>query len=41
MREGKISRELVFEDWRVIQPAVDQMPCGTDTQFISSQHPAH
>ena len=22
MREGRISRELVFEDWRVIQPAV-------------------
>ena len=25
MREGKISRELVFEDWKVIQPAVQEL----------------
>lgn len=25
MRDGKISRELVFEDWKVLQPAVQEM----------------
>ena len=25
MREGKISREVVFEDWKVIQPAVQEL----------------
>ena len=25
MREGKISRELVFEDWKVVQPAVQEL----------------
>ena len=25
MREGKISRELAFEDWKVIQPAVQEL----------------
>ena len=25
MRDGKISRELVFEDWKVIQPAVQEL----------------
>lgn len=25
MREGKISRELVFEDWKVIQPAIQEL----------------
>lgn len=25
MRDGKISRELVFEDWRVVQPAVQEL----------------
>ena len=25
MREGKISRELVFEDWRIIQPALQEL----------------
>jgi ketosteroid isomerase-like protein len=26
MREGKIARELVFENWRVIKPAINQLP---------------
>jgi ketosteroid isomerase-like protein len=25
MRDGKISRELVFEDWKVLQPAVHEL----------------
>ena len=41
MREGKISRELVFENWRVIEPAVSQIPYGASTSVINSQHPAH
>ena len=41
MRGGKISRELVFENWRVIQPAADQVPYGVSASLVSSQHPAH
>ena len=41
MREGKISRELVFENWRVIQPPVNQIPCSADASIIGSQHPVH
>jgi ketosteroid isomerase-like protein len=26
MREGKIARELVFENWRVLKPAINQLP---------------
>jgi ketosteroid isomerase-like protein len=37
MREGKISRELVFENWRVIQPAVYEV----SAPLISSAHTAH
>jgi ketosteroid isomerase-like protein len=40
MWEGKISRELVFENWRVIQPAVDQIWYDASTSLISSPHPA-
>ena len=41
MREGKISRELVFENWRVIQPAVSQIPYEVSTSVSSSQYPTH
>jgi ketosteroid isomerase-like protein len=41
MREGKISRELVFENWRVIEPAVSRIPYGAGAALVSSQHPAH
>ena len=37
MREGKISRELVFENWRVIQPAVYEVSAPA----VNSAHPAH
>jgi ketosteroid isomerase-like protein len=41
MREGKISRELVLENWRVLRPAVSQIPYAADTSLVNSQHPAH
>ena len=39
MREGKISRELVFENWRVVEPAVGRipLPAAAATHF-SSRH---
>lgn len=37
MREGKISRELVFENWRIIQPAVYDV----SAPLINSAHTAH
>ena len=37
MRAGKISRELVFENWRVIQPAAYELTAPA----INSAHPAH
>jgi hypothetical protein len=37
MRHGKISRELVFENWRIIQPA----PYELTAPAINSAHPAH
>src|SRR5918999_1736034 len=40
MRGGKISRELVFESWRVIRPAADQVPYGVGASLVSSPHPA-
>ena len=40
MREGKISRELVFENWKVIEPAVELLPFGAVTTATSPQHPA-
>lgn len=41
MREGKISRELVFENWRVIRPSAEQFPYDADISLIASPHPAH
>lgn len=41
MREGKISRELVFENWRVIEPAVSRIPYDADKSLVGSQYPAH
>ena len=41
MREGKISRELVFENWRVLDEAVGQLPYNADAALVSSAHPAH
>lgn len=41
MRGGKISRELVFENWRVVEPAVGQLPYAASAQLVSPQHPAH
>jgi ketosteroid isomerase-like protein len=40
MREGKISRELVFESWRVIEPAVGRIPFTTVAATFSPHHPA-
>ena len=41
MREGKISRELVFETWRTIEEAAGQMPYAAASQYASPIHPAH
>lgn len=41
MREGKISRELVFESWRVIEEAVGRMPYAAATLNASPVHPAY
>jgi ketosteroid isomerase-like protein len=40
MRAGKISRELVFESWRVIEEAA-RMPYAADPQYVSPLHPTH
>ncbi len=40
MRGGKISRELVFENWRVVEPALAVMPLGTSARAECPQHPA-
>ena len=40
MREGKISRELVFESWRTIEEAVGRLPYAAVTQYASPVHPA-
>lgn len=37
MRDGKISRELVFENWRIIHSAVYELTAP----IINSAHPAH
>lgn len=39
MREGKISRELVLENWRVIQPAVNQLPYDVGASLAKTSHP--
>lgn len=42
MRKGKISRELVFENWKVIQPAVQELSfnvgssVGTSVKVLSN-----
>jgi ketosteroid isomerase-like protein len=41
MRGGKISRELVFESWRVIRPALAQLPLGARASLVGPHHPAH
>jgi ketosteroid isomerase-like protein len=41
MRAGKISRELVFESWRVIEEAVGRLPYVADTSLVGSMHPAY
>jgi ketosteroid isomerase-like protein len=41
MREGKISRELVFENWQVVEPAVSQFPLDANQLTAGAQHPAH
>ena len=41
MRGGKIARELVFESWRVLQPAVNQLPYDAGMSLVGAQHPAH
>lgn len=40
MRGGKISRELVFENWRIIEKAA-RMPYAADTSLVGPLHPAH
>lgn len=41
MRAGKISRELVFESWRVIEEAAGRLPYAADTSLVGSLHPAY
>ena len=41
MRAGKISRELVFENWRVLEGAVGQMPYAAVRVNVSPVHPAY
>ena len=41
MRAGKISRELVFESWRILEEAVGELPYAADTSLVSPLHPAH
>lgn len=40
MRGGKISRELVFENWKVIEPAVSRTPYAASVARFNPQHPA-
>ena len=40
MRAGKISRELVFESWRVVEEAA-ALPFAADTSLVGPLHPAH
>lgn len=41
MREGKISKELVLENWRVIESVVGRIPYGASTSLVRAQHSAH
>jgi ketosteroid isomerase-like protein len=40
MRGGKISRELVFENWKVIRESVSQIPYAASVARFNPQHPA-
>ena len=41
MREGKISKELVLENWRVIESVIDSIPFTANTPGISLHSPAY
>jgi ketosteroid isomerase-like protein len=41
MRAGKISRELVFESWCVLEESAGQLPYAANTSLVGSLHPAH
>jgi ketosteroid isomerase-like protein len=41
MREGKIARELVFENWHVLEPAVMQFHVDASRLTINARHLAH
>lgn len=36
MRKGKISRELVFENWKVIQPAIQELSFKVGNSLVTS-----
>lgn len=38
MRDGKISRELVFENWKLLQPAVNQLSKASTRKPVRSLH---
>ena len=40
MRAGKISRELVFESWRVLEEAA-AVPFAANPRYSSPVHPVH
>ena len=40
MRGGKISRELVFESWMVLRPALGRVPFAANIARFNPQHPA-
>jgi hypothetical protein len=39
MREGKISRELVFENWRIVEPAIGHVAYVPGAPPLSPHHP--
>jgi len=41
MRAGKISRELVFENWRIVEPAVGLVAYAPRQVTANPIHPAH
>jgi|ERR1700752_239818 len=41
MRAGKISRELVFENWRVLEPAIDPIAFNAAISTSSPYHSPH
>ena len=40
MRGGKISRELVFENWKVVEPPLSRLPYAAGVARFNPQHPA-